>query len=81
MPRRDDRFSDKMHQVRAVLGANIKRYRAINDVSARLLARLAGLSLSSVRRIEATGNCTIDALVAIAAALQCEPWRLLMEDP
>ena len=52
------------------LGARIRRTRLAANLTQAQLAAMVGASLSSIRRLEASGQGTIDLLLRIAIALQ-----------
>ncbi len=52
------------------LGARIKRFRLMRNLSQQQLADMVGGSLSSVRRLESHGQATLALLVRVAQALQ-----------
>ncbi len=51
-------------------------------MSATGLAVRAGVSIAYVSQLESGKRCpSLAALVALATALRCEPWELLILDP
>jgi transcriptional regulator with XRE-family HTH domain len=53
------------------LGVRVKRLRLARNLSQQQLAQMTQSSLSSVRRMEAEGQGSLEYVVRIAQALQC----------
>lgn len=65
--------------VRNVLSQNIIARREARDLTALELALLAGVSRTQIHYVERRlKSATVDLIAAIAAALKCEPWQLLL---
>ncbi|SMH30105.1 transcriptional regulator, XRE family [Rathayibacter oskolensis] len=63
-------------------GANIVRWRAVNDMSASLLAERAGVTRETLRRLEAgDGSARIDSVFAVLAALGIADTVVQSSDP
>lgn len=67
--------------LRDVLAKNMRRLRAVRELSQEELAHESGINrtyLSSVERSER--NVSIDNIERIAKALRIEPWKLLKNE-
>jgi len=67
--------------LRDILAKNMRRLRAVRDLSQEALAHESGLNrtyLSGVERSER--NVSIDNVARIAKGLGVEPWKLLKDD-
>lgn len=53
-----------------VLGERLRALRLARNISQQELAAMAGASLSSIRRLEASGQASLELLVRVAEALQ-----------
>ena len=53
-----------------LLGARLRALRLARNFSQQELASMAGASLSSIRRLEAAGQASLELLVRVAQALQ-----------
>lgn len=58
------------HVVCQTLGSRLRALRLARNVSQQELAGMAGVSLSSIRRLEASGQASLELLVRVAQALQ-----------
>ncbi|NJS36829.1 MAG: helix-turn-helix transcriptional regulator [Brachymonas sp.] len=56
--------------ISAEIGARLKQLRLARNISQQQLAQMTQGSLSSVRRLEAAGQGTLDFVVRVAQALQ-----------
>lgn len=66
----------------AVLGAKIKRLRREAGITQAVLSERTGLFKTHISRIECgIANPTLDAIVAIAKALEIDPGLLLRDPP
>jgi len=66
-------------QARKVLAQNIMARREARDLTAPELALLAGVSRTQIHYVERRlKSATVDLIAAIANALRCEPWQLLL---
>ena len=52
------------------MGARLRTLRLARNLSQASLAQMCGASLSSIRRLEATGQATLELVVRAASALQ-----------
>ena len=52
------------------LGSRLRALRLLGNLSQQELAGRAGASLSTIRRLEASGQVSLDVLVRVAQALQ-----------
>ena len=69
----------KHEELNAVYGSNIKRLRKSNDFSQETLAEKAGISPSFLSDIENGKKWgSFETLVALANALEVEPYELLL---
>lgn len=65
-------------ELRAIISATLKQYRALRGLSQEELATLAGVNRTFVSQIERQQkNVSIDSLRRLANALQCEVHTLL----
>jgi hypothetical protein len=71
----------KSDEIRALLARNFRAMRSSRQWSENQVARRSQVSQKQVNNIgaERTG-CGIDALDAVARALGCESWQLLLPD-
>lgn len=60
---------DRMAEVRALVGANVKRERLRQRMTQSELARLAGTDLRTAQRLEAGVTSRLTTIVAVADAL------------
>lgn len=61
-----------------ILAANVRKYRALNNLSQETLANLSGIELSTVSRIErGLLNSSVSIIFALANAMGVEPRQLL----
>ncbi|EMM3099260.1 MULTISPECIES: helix-turn-helix domain-containing protein [Pseudomonadaceae] len=51
------------------VGANAREARLAQNLSRKSLAKMAGISESTIKRFESNGQITLDALILIATAL------------
>lgn len=58
------------HDISMTLGERVKRLRLAQNVSQQQLAQMSQSSLSSVRRLEAEGQGSLEFVVRVAQALQ-----------
>lgn len=58
------------HVICQTLGSRLRALRLARNVSQQELAGMAGVSLSSIRRLEASGQASLELLVRVAQALQ-----------
>lgn len=66
---------------RAILAANLRRYRERSSISQEKLADLAGLHRTYVSSVErCRRNISIDNIARLAAALRVRPHELLAPD-
>ncbi len=64
-----------------IVGANIRKYRKLQNLSQQDLANLLDTDLSQVNRIELGKiNTTVGMLYAIAEILKVEPSQFLIEE-
>ena len=56
-------------QILAVLGARLRAQRLAQNLPQRELALMAGLSLGALRKLEATGQTSLETLVRVVQAL------------
>ena len=54
----------------AELGVRVRQHRLQRNLTQQQLAEMAGTSLSSIRRLEASGQGTVELLAQVAQALQ-----------
>ena len=74
-PNRANDVEHRTTQARAAIAANLRRLREARGLSQEALAEAADLSaiyLAAMEQARPTANPTLKALVAIAAALECE---------
>lgn len=70
-----------MASIRIILARNIKKYRALMNISQEELAYRCNLHRTYVSDIErCTRNVSIDNIEKLAAALQVSPFELLREE-
>ncbi len=70
-----------MATIRVILARNIKKYRALMNISQEELAYRCNLHRTYVSDIErCTRNVSIDNIEKLAAALQVSPFELLREE-
>jgi len=56
--------------ISAEMGVRVRQHRLQRNLTQQQMADMAGTSLSSIRRLEATGQATVELLVQVAQALQ-----------
>lgn len=56
-------------EIQQALGARLRAQRLAQDLSQRDLARMAGLSLGALRKLEQDGRCSLETLVRVVQAL------------
>ena len=56
-------------EILATLGTRLRAQRLAQDLPQRELAQMAGLSLGAVRKLEASGQTSLETLVRVAQAL------------
>lgn len=56
-------------EILQALGARLRSQRLAQNLSQSELAKMAGLSLGAVRKLEGSGQCTLDTLVRVAQVL------------
>jgi len=52
-----------------ILGSRLRAQRLAQALAQRDLARMAGLSLGALRKLEQDGHCSLDTLIRVALAL------------
>lgn len=57
------------NEILATLGARLRAQRLAQDLPQRELARMAGLSLGALRKLEGNGQTSLETLVRVAQAL------------
>lgn len=68
--------------ISAEMGARVRQHRLQRNLTQQQMADMAGTSLSSIRRLEASGQCTLELLVQVAQALQmAEQFSVLFATP
>ncbi|MCJ1686272.1 MULTISPECIES: helix-turn-helix domain-containing protein [Rathayibacter] len=66
----------------AEIGANIRRWRAVNGMTASSLAERAGVTRETLRRLEAgDGSARLDSVVAVLGALGIADSLVQATDP
>src|SRR5690554_3924920 len=69
-------------QVAAALGKRLARLRLAQNRSKEALARQAGISVRTLRRLEAGGNSSLDTLIRLLQALGLhDQLNVLLPDP
>jgi transcriptional regulator with XRE-family HTH domain len=56
-------------EILSILGARLRTQRLAQALSQRDLAKMAGLSLGALRKLEHDGQCSLDTLVRVVHAL------------
>jgi transcriptional regulator with XRE-family HTH domain len=84
-PPSDIRIRDNVRvaeeQLREVLARNVAARMAKLDLTQEALERRAGLGQSTVSRVLTKGgSATLKSLAALAKALECQAWELLVDD-
>lgn len=65
----------------ALVGANIKKYRKVNNITQDVLATKSDLALRHVQRIEAGEiNITLRTLIKLSDSLKVNPADLVKDD-
>lgn len=74
------RLAARVEGLDARFRRNLRRARADQGVSRRILVAVSGVSDHRIRRIESGGAATIGEAVAIAEALGLKPGELLRDE-
>jgi transcriptional regulator with XRE-family HTH domain len=56
-------------EIQGALGARLRRQRLAQNLPQRELAHMAGLSLGALRKLEGSGQCSLETLVRVVQAL------------
>lgn len=68
-------------QLRVVLARNVEARQKLLGLTQEAMEARAGLGQSTVSRILTLGgSATLRSLAALAKALDCQPWELLVDD-
>lgn len=78
----EEKNAQKHQPFAKILGANIRKQRALSRLSQDELGRLIGKDFTSVSKYESGDRMPEDrVLVAIARIFKCDTHTLLLEDP
>jgi hypothetical protein len=76
-------YVDKKTTLKAILARNVRRHMESNPLIRRqeMLEEKSGMGQSTVSRVlNCGGAATLDTLEALARAIGCQPWELLVDD-
>ena len=79
--RRGNNYAVTEEQLREVLARNVAKRTELLGLTQEAVEERAGMGQSTVSRILGKGgSATLKSLAALARALECQPWELLVDD-